>query len=151
VDGRADLGHTIYLYIQVNGPSSSSSFGQHEANAHDAAPSQRAALAHPVPSSLSRRSPVVSEWQNIRYQGAAAWRLLLISHTHSTGGKPPVHITHGEHSIDALLPAEMATKAEEFGVKKLATATMRTLVLAVLAGAFIALGAVFSTTVTAGA
>src|SRR5262249_7061860 len=55
VDGRADLGHTIYLYIQVNGPSSSSSFGQHEANAHDAAPSQRAALAHPVPSSLSRR------------------------------------------------------------------------------------------------
>jgi formate transporter FocA len=62
-----------------------------------------------------------------------------------------VHITHGEHSIDALLPAEMAAKAEELGVKKLATATTRTFVLAVLAGAFIALGAVFSTTVTAGA
>jgi formate/nitrite transporter len=53
--------------------------------------------------------------------------------------------------IDALLPAEMAAKAEETGVKKAAMDSTGLFVLAVLAGAFIALGAVFSTTVTAGA
>src|SRR5262249_54077070 len=44
----------------------------------------------------------------------------------------------------------MAAKAEEFGVKKAAMDWMTMLTLAVLAGAFIALGAIFSTTVTAG-
>jgi formate transporter FocA len=53
--------------------------------------------------------------------------------------------------IDALLPAEMAAKAEEIGVKKATTDGWRMFVLAVLAGAFIALGAVFATTVAAGA
>lgn len=52
--------------------------------------------------------------------------------------------------IDALLPSEMATKAEEIGTKKAAMNTVSTFVLARLAGAFIALGAVFSTTVAAG-
>jgi formate transporter FocA len=52
--------------------------------------------------------------------------------------------------IDALLPAEMAAKAEEIGVKKAALDAASLFVLAVLAGAFIALGAVFSTTVAAG-
>jgi formate transporter FocA len=52
--------------------------------------------------------------------------------------------------FDALLPAEMALRAEEVGVRKAALDTGRTFVLAVLAGAFIALGAVFSTTVGAG-
>jgi formate/nitrite transporter len=53
--------------------------------------------------------------------------------------------------IDALLPPEMAAKAEEIGVKKAAMDATRTFVLAVLAGAFIALGTVFATTIAAGA
>jgi len=56
-----------------------------------------------------------------------------------------------EVSFDALLPAEMAVKAAETGVKKTTTDTIRTFLLAILAGAFIAMGAVFATTVSAGA
>jgi formate transporter FocA len=52
--------------------------------------------------------------------------------------------------IDALLPSEMATKAEGLGVKKAAMDATSTFVLSLLAGAFIALGAVFATTVVAG-
>ncbi len=52
--------------------------------------------------------------------------------------------------MDALLPAEMAEKAEQIGVRKAQMPPLRTFVLAVLAGSFIALGGVFSTTVTAG-
>ena len=53
--------------------------------------------------------------------------------------------------LDALLPAEMAAKAEQVGVKKAHLPALSMFVLAVLAGAFIALGAVFSTTAAAGA
>jgi formate transporter len=53
-------------------------------------------------------------------------------------------------SIDALLPAEMAERAEAVGVRKAQSALAATFSLAVLAGAFIALGALFSTTVIAG-
>lgn len=53
--------------------------------------------------------------------------------------------------LDALLPAEMAAKAEQVGVKKAHLPALSMLVLSVLAGAFIALGALFSTTVVAGA
>jgi formate transporter len=53
--------------------------------------------------------------------------------------------------IDALLPAEMAARAEEIGSKKASMNAGRMFVLGVLAGAFIALGAIFATTVTAGA
>jgi formate transporter len=53
--------------------------------------------------------------------------------------------------FDALLPAEMAAKAEQIGVKKAHLDPISMFVLAVLAGAFIALGAIFSTTVVAGA
>jgi formate transporter len=56
-----------------------------------------------------------------------------------------------EVSFDALLPAEMAVKAAETGVKKTKLDTLRMFLLAVLAGAFIAMGAVFATTVSAGA
>lgn len=55
-----------------------------------------------------------------------------------------------EESIDALLPVEMAKKAEAVGVAKANMGVVKTLTLAVLAGSFIALGAVFATTVTAG-
>jgi formate transporter FocA len=54
-------------------------------------------------------------------------------------------------TLDALLPADMAKKAENIGVTKANTGPLRTFALAVLAGAFIAMGAVFMTTVTAGA
>jgi formate/nitrite transporter len=55
-----------------------------------------------------------------------------------------------EPRIDALLPAEMAANAERIGVRKAEMPALSTFVLAVLAGAFIALGAIFSTTVSAG-
>jgi len=54
------------------------------------------------------------------------------------------------YDIDALLPAEMAHKAEEAGVKKAAMPTLTMFVLAVLAGAFIALGAIFFTVTVTG-
>ena len=52
--------------------------------------------------------------------------------------------------IDALLPADMASRAEQGGIKKAHLDFPHMLTLAVLAGAFIALGALFATTVTAG-
>jgi formate transporter len=59
--------------------------------------------------------------------------------------------TNTELQIDALLPSEMAAKAERIGVKKAHLNSLSMFVLAVLAGAFIALGAILSTTVVAGA
>lgn len=56
----------------------------------------------------------------------------------------------GDLSIDALLPPEMALKAETIGVKKAHLAAGKMFLLAMLAGAFIALGAIFATTVSAG-
>jgi formate transporter FocA len=54
-------------------------------------------------------------------------------------------------NIDALLPAEMAFRAEEIGIKKASMNFRALFVLAVLAGAFIAFGAAFSTTVATNA
>ena len=53
--------------------------------------------------------------------------------------------------LDALLPAQMAERAEEVGVAKATMDLPRLFTLAVLAGAFIALGGVFATTALAGA
>jgi formate transporter len=55
-----------------------------------------------------------------------------------------------EIRIDALLPGEMATRAEYVGVRKAEAPALTTFTLAVLAGAFIALGAVFATNTAAG-
>ncbi len=55
-----------------------------------------------------------------------------------------------EFNIDALLPPDMATKAENIGIKKAAMPFWNMFVLAILAGAFIGLGAIFATTVSAG-
>jgi formate/nitrite transporter len=55
-----------------------------------------------------------------------------------------------EIHIDALLPAEMATRAAYIGVRKSEAPALMTFTLAVLAGAFIALGAVFATNTAAG-
>lgn len=57
---------------------------------------------------------------------------------------------NGESSNDALMPPEMALKAEAIGVKKANLAADKLFLLAVLAGAFIALGAIFATTTSAG-
>ena len=53
-------------------------------------------------------------------------------------------------NIEALLPPEMAQRAESIGIKKITMPAVSTFILAVLAGAFIAVGAVFATTVSAG-
>ena len=52
--------------------------------------------------------------------------------------------------LDALPPAEVARKAETVGITKAAMPALDVFVLAVLAGAFIALGALFATTVASG-
>ncbi|MCO4762840.1 MAG: formate/nitrite transporter family protein [Myxococcales bacterium] len=52
--------------------------------------------------------------------------------------------------FDALLPDEMAEKAEQVGIAKAGRDAVSTFALAVLAGAFIALGAIFATTVATG-
>ena len=54
-------------------------------------------------------------------------------------------------ALDALLPPAMAAKAADIGVAKASMSTLRMFSLAVLAGAFIALGAMFATIATAGA
>ena len=53
-------------------------------------------------------------------------------------------------ALDPILPAAMAARAEEAGVKRAAIDPLTLLVLSVLAGAFISFGAVFATTVSAG-
>ena len=52
--------------------------------------------------------------------------------------------------IDALLPQEMATRVEYLGVRKAEMPFLKMFMLAVLAGAFISLGAIFATTISAG-
>jgi len=52
--------------------------------------------------------------------------------------------------LDALPPAEVARKAEAVGVTKAGLDAANVFVLSILAGAFIALGAIFATTVAAG-
>jgi formate transporter len=73
---------------------------------------------------------------------------MFTTSTHTPKGTPP---PAKEVSFDALLPAEMAVKAAETGVKKTRLDTLRMFLLAILAGAFISMGAVFATTVSAGA
>jgi formate/nitrite transporter len=63
-----------------------------------------------------------------------------------TDSAEPAH-----HGFDALLPAEIARKAETVGAQKTRLDVLSLLVLAVLAGAFIAFGAMFATAVLAGA
>jgi formate transporter FocA len=53
-------------------------------------------------------------------------------------------------SVDALVPQAMAHKAETIGVAKVTLGPLRMAALAILAGVFIGLGAIFATTVTTG-
>jgi formate transporter FocA len=52
-------------------------------------------------------------------------------------------------SFDALLPPGMAAKAEDLGVKKANLKALNMFFLAILAGAFIGIGAIFATTTAA--
>jgi formate transporter len=55
---------------------------------------------------------------------------------------------HSQPLLDALLPADIATRAAEVGARKCRLSFWPLLTLAVLAGAFISLGAIFATPVT---
>lgn len=63
----------------------------------------------------------------------------------------PAALPFPASGLDALPPAEVARKAESVGVTKAGMPGVDVFALAVLAGAFIALGAIFATTVSAGA
>jgi formate transporter len=65
--------------------------------------------------------------------------------TSSSETQPPQLVT-----FDAILPSVMALRAEETGVKRVAADSLTRFILSVLAGAFIAFGAIFATTVMAG-
>jgi formate/nitrite transporter len=56
-----------------------------------------------------------------------------------------------DNAIDALLPQQIAERAESVGIQKAQRDGLTLFVLGILAGAFIALGAMFATTVLAGA
>lgn len=61
------------------------------------------------------------------------------------------HASHPDQRLDSLLPPEMARRAEDVGVAKAGRSKRTLFALAVLAGAFIALGGVFSTVASTGA
>jgi formate/nitrite transporter len=65
-----------------------------------------------------------------------------------TSPAPPATFTPG--GLDALPPASVAAKAETVGVAKAHMGPLDVFALSVLAGAFIALGAIFATTVSSG-
>jgi formate transporter len=64
---------------------------------------------------------------------------------------PRPALTPAITGFDALLPGDMAARAELLGVKKANLDAFTMFALSVLAGGFIALGALFATTVAAGA
>jgi formate transporter len=66
-----------------------------------------------------------------------------------TGTGSDEHTATPTLSVDALLPRAMARKAEDIGVAKAALSFGTLAMLAVLAGAFISFGALFSTVITA--
>ena len=53
-------------------------------------------------------------------------------------------------NFDALMPSEMAVRVENLGVRKSEMSFLKRFMLAILAGAFISMGAIFATTVSAG-
>jgi formate/nitrite transporter len=63
---------------------------------------------------------------------------------------PPAQALAETSRVDALLPPEIARKAEEIGAAKTRADPVTLFVLAVLGGAFIGLGGMFATTVLAG-
>src|SRR4029453_18568840 len=83
----------------------------------------------------------------VRNFGAAGWHLRC-SPLPSSRRWPVPQIV--DSPLDALLPPEMARRAEEIGAAKVSMDHGRLMALAILAGAFIALGGIFSTVALAG-
>jgi hypothetical protein len=84
---------------------------------------------------------------------AVATRTASVSQSLSSAVRPP-HTPKERvtmRDFDALLPPEIAQKAELLGAEKTRLDAVSLLILAVLAGAFIALGARFAITTLAGA
>src|SRR3954471_20780237 len=54
-------------------------------------------------------------------------------------------------TIDTMVPLEMAMRAEQSGVRRAAMDPLTVFVLSLMGGAFVAFGAIFATTVSAGA
>ena len=54
-------------------------------------------------------------------------------------------------TIDTMVPLEMAVRAEQSGVNRAAMDPLTVFVLSLMGGAFVAFGAIFATTVSAGA
>jgi formate/nitrite transporter len=90
--------------------------------------------------------------------GEAGKTFTLLKPTHSPLERPSVPYAlppkegrgKSEETIDAFPPPAMAARAIDAGVKKAALDPISTFMLAILAGAFIAMGALFATTVIAG-
>lgn len=75
----------------------------------------------------------------------------MIATAQKGGSRESPHVSsETNNSIDALLPAEMAEKAEHVGVEKTRLDAPSLMALAVLAGAFVAFGSLFSLVVSAG-
>src|SRR5947209_3098371 len=53
-------------------------------------------------------------------------------------------------TLDPIMPADLAIRAEEAGVNRASMDLLNVVVLSVLAGAFVSFGAIFATTVSAG-
>ena len=64
--------------------------------------------------------------------------------------RTPDPMTPQAVTIDAIVPSEMARRAEQTGVRRASMDVLSIFVLSLLAGAFISFGAIFATTVTAG-
>jgi len=71
--------------------------------------------------------------------------------SHANTPTTPVAASPETARVDAFIPAEMARRAEDVGVKKANMRFLQTFLLATLGGAFIGLGAMFSTVVITGA
>ncbi len=75
---------------------------------------------------------------------------MTTSETRSIAAEPTTEPTFTPAGLDALVPGEVARKAETVGVTKAGMEPLNVFVLSILAGAFIAMGAIFATTVAAG-
>src|SRR5262249_49894651 len=95
------------------------------------------------------------EWLNDRngvIDGPVADRSSVLGAWDAMKKQPPENSASPPQlvSFDAIMPAAMAVRAEESGIKRASTDATTLFVLSVLAGAFISFGAIFATTVSAG-
>jgi formate/nitrite transporter len=75
---------------------------------------------------------------------------MTTAETGPIAAEPNTAPTFTPAGLDALVPGDVARKAESVGVTKAGMERLDVFVLSILAGAFIAMGAIFATTVAAG-